>query len=127
MHGGQNMKDIRRLLCIPAAILLAIALTCGIGLWLEAREIEWQTNHLHELPHILTFAENKGADWATDELMADGVERFSKKSLYKKWGEPTESAEIPNEDVWSLSDQFQLIVQYNEHDQIERVTVVPRS
>lgn len=121
------MKDIKRLLWIPAFILLAIALTCGIGLWQEAREIEWQTNHLHELPHILTFAENRGADFAADELVADGVERFNKKSLYKKWGEPTGSAETANEDVWILSDRFQLIVQYNEYDRIERVAVVPRA
>ena len=78
-----------------------------------------------ELQHILTFAENKGADWATDELMISEVDGFRKKSLYKKWGNPTESAETAEEDIWVLSDQFQLVVNYDKHERIESVKVVP--
>ena len=45
----------------------------------------------------MTLAENRGADWATDELMINNIETFRKKSLYKKWGKPTESMETANE------------------------------
>ena len=118
------MKDMKRLLWIMAGIILAIALACGIDFWREAQVIKWQTDHMHELQHILIFAENKGTDWATDELMISGVDGFRKESLYKKWGEPTGSTETANEDIWILSNQFQLIVDYDEHEQIESVKVV---
>ena len=118
--GEVDMKDVKKLLWIAAGIILAIALACGINLWQNAQVIRWQTDHMPELQHILTFAENKGADWATDELMISGVDGFRKKSLYKKWGNPTES-----EDIWVLSDQFQLVVDYDKHERIESVKVVP--
>ena len=119
------MKDVKKLLWIAAGIILAIALSCGINLWQNAQVIRWQTDHMPELQHILTFAENKGADWATDELMISGVDGFRKKSLYKKWGNPTESVETAEEDIWVLSDQFQLVVDYDKHERIESVKVVP--
>lgn len=74
---------MKKLVWIAAGIILAIALACGINLWQNAQVIRWQTDHMPELQHILTFAENKGADWATDELMISGVDGFRKKSLYK--------------------------------------------
>ena len=123
--GEVDMKDVKKLLWIAAGIILAIALACGINLWQNAQVIRWQTDHMPELQHILTFAENKGADWATDELMISGVDGFRKKSLYKKWGNPTESAETAEEDIWVLSDQFQLVVDYDKHERIESVKVVP--
>ena len=46
--------------------------------------------------------------------MIDEIETFSKKNLYKKWGNPTESAEGAKEDIWILSEQFRLIVDYDE-------------
>ena len=136
------MKDVKKLLWIAAGIILAIALACGINLWQNAQVIRWQTDHMPELQHILTFAENKGADWATEELMISGVDGFRKKSLYKKWGNPTiivsdSSVEekkglykkwgnpTESEDIWVLSDQFQLVVDYDKHERIESVKVVP--
>ena len=136
------MKDVKKLLWIAAGIILAIALACGINLWQNAQVIRWQTDHMPELQHILTLAENKGADWATDELMISGVDGFRKTSLYKKWGNPTiivsdSSVEekkglykkwgnpTESEDIWVLSDQFQLVVDYDKHERIESVKVVP--
>lgn len=120
--GGVDMK---RRLWIVAGIILAIALACGIEFWKEAQAINWETEHILELRHILTLAENRGADWATDELMINNIDTFRKKSLYKKWGEPTESVETANEDIWILSDKFQLIVDYDDYERIDSVKVVP--
>ena len=53
----------RRLWIAAAGIIFVIALACGIELWRENRTIKWQTDRIQELQHILTFAENKGADW----------------------------------------------------------------
>lgn len=116
---------MKKRLWIATGIILAIALACGIGLWREAQTVKWQTDHLHELAHILTFSENKGADWATDELMINHIETFRKESLYKKWGEPTESVEAGKEDIWILSNQFQLVVTYDDRERIERAKIVP--
>ena len=116
---------MKRRLWIAAGILLIIALAVGIGFWKEAQTIKWQTAHMHELSHILIFAEDKGADRATDALVLDGVERFSRKSLYKKWGNPDESAEDAKEDIWILSDRFRLVVTYDDQDRVEHVRVVP--
>ena len=98
------MKDIKRLRWIAAGIALAIAVACGIDAWNEAQAIKRETDRMPELWHILTFAENKGADWATEELLISNVDSFQKDSLYKKWGEPTERLESAKEDVWALSD-----------------------
>ena len=57
--------------------------------------------------------------------MIDEIETFSKKNLYKKWGNTTESAEGAKEDIWILSEQFRLIVDYDEHDRGESLKVVP--
>lgn len=115
---------MKRRLQIVAGIILAIALLCGIEFWNEAQAIKRETEHLLDLQRILTLAENRGADWATDELMINNIETFRKKSLYKKWGKPTESMETANEDIWVLSDQFRLIVDYYKDERIESVKVV---
>ena len=57
--------------------------------------------------------------------MIDEIETFSKRNLYKKWGNSTESAEGAKEDMWILSEQFRLIVDYDEHERVESVKVVP--
>ena len=115
---------MKRRLWIVAGIILAIALAFAIGFWKEAQAIKQETEHILELQRILTLAENRGADWATDELMINMIETFSKKSLYKKWGNPTESVETAKEDIWILSDQFQLIVDYDDYERVESVKVV---
>ena len=65
----------RRLWIAAAGIILVSALACGIELWRENRTIKWQADRIHELQHILTFAENKGADWATDCAREGGFKR----------------------------------------------------
>nr|WP_302657727.1 hypothetical protein [uncultured Dysosmobacter sp.] len=118
---------MKKRLWIVVGIILVIALALGIGFWKEAQATNQNTEHILELQRILTLAENRGADWATDELMINEIETFSKKSLYKKWGNPTESVETTKEDIWILSDQFQLIVDYDNHERVESVKVVPRT
>ena len=118
-------KQWRVILWAAAGIVLVIALVCGMEVWQEARAVDREAERLPELRNILTLAENKGADWATDELTIAHVDTFRKKSLYQKWGEPTGSSEAANEDVWLLSDQFQLTVYYNDRERAERVKVVP--
>ena len=117
--------DMKKRLWIVAGIILAIALFFGIEFWKEVQATSRETEHILELQRILTLAENRGADWATDELMINEIETFDKKSLYKKWGNPTESMEDAKEDIWVLSDQFQLIVDYDDYERVESVKVVP--
>ena len=72
----------------------------------------------------MTLAENRGADWATDELLINNVESLRKQSLYKKWGKPTERVSSAEEDIWVLSDQFRLVVDYDNAERIESIKVV---
>ena len=116
---------MKKRLWIVAGIILAVALAFGIGFWKEAQTANEKAKHILDLSRILTLAENRGADWATDELKINEIETFSKKSLYKKWGNPTESVETAKEDIWILSEQFRLIVDYDEHERIKSVKVVP--
>ena len=115
---------MKRRLWIAAGIALAATLVIGIGFWKEAQTISRETEHILGLQYILTLAENRGAEWATDELMINEIERYSKKSLYKKWGDPTESMEAEKKDVWILSDQFQLIADYDDNGRVESVKVI---
>lgn len=75
-----------------------------------------------ELWHILTLAENRGADWATDELLINNAESLRKQRLYKKWGETTERVSSAKEDIWVLSDQFRLVVDYDDAERIESIS-----
>ena len=56
--------------------------------------------------------------------MINNVDSFKKASLYKKWGEPTDHVASAKEDIWVLSDQFRLIVDYDDTERIERIKVV---
>ena len=116
---------MKRAVWIASGIILTMVLFFGIKIWKENQAIKRETERIPELWHILTFAESRGADWATDELMINNIDSFRKKSLYRKWGEPSESAETANEDIWILSDQFQLIVDYNAYGRAEKMKVVP--
>ena len=51
--------------------------------------------------------------------MINEIETFSKKNLYKKWGNPTESAEGAKEDIWIQSEQCRRIVDYDEQERVE--------
>ena len=115
---------MKKRLLIVAGVILVVALAFGMGFWKEAQATNQKMEHMLDLSRILTLAENRGADWATDELMINEIETFSKKNLYKKWGNPTESAETAKEDIWILSEQFRLIVDYDEHERVESVKVV---
>ena len=116
---------MKKRLLIVAGVILVVALAFGMGFWKEAQATNQKMEHMLDLSRRLTLAENRGADWATDELMINEIETFSKKNLYKKWGNPTESAETAKEDIWILSEQFRLIVDYDEHERVESVKVLP--
>ena len=105
---------MKKRLLIVAGVILVVALAFGMGFWKEAQATNQKMEHILDLSRILTLAENRGSDWAADELMINEIETFSKKNLYKKWGNPTESAEGAKEDIWILSEQFRLIVDYDE-------------
>ena len=115
---------MKKLCWIIVGIVLIVVLACGIAAWEDAQTIKWQTDRMPELWHLLTFAEEKGADRATDELLINNVDSFQKASLYQKWGEPTERSASAREDIWVLSDQFRLIVDYDDAERIERMKVV---
>lgn len=91
---------MKKRLLIVAGVILVVALAFGMGFWKEAQATNQKMEHILDLSRILTLAENRGTDWATDELMINEIETFSKKNLYKKWGNPTESAEGAKEDIW---------------------------
>ena len=118
---------MKKRLLIVVGIIMAVVLAFGIGFWKEAQVTNQKAEHILDLSRILTLAENRGADWATDELMINEIETSSKKSLYKKWGKPTESVENAKEDIWILSEQFRLIVDYDEHERVESVKVIPNT
>lgn len=118
---------MKKLLWIVTGVILIIAAVLGMEFWKETQTINRETESLIDLRRILTLAENRGADWATDELMIDNIETFRKKSLYKKWGEPTEKEKNDNEDIWILSDEFKLIVDYDDREHIEKVRIVSGS
>lgn len=59
---------MKKRLWIVAGIILAITLAFGIGFWKEAQTTNEKAEHILDLSRILTLAENRGADWATDEL-----------------------------------------------------------
>ena len=115
---------MKRSLQIVAGMILVIALAFGIEFWKEAQAINREAEHLLDLQRILALAENRGADWATDELLINQVDSLRKKSLYKKWGEPSGRTESANQDIWVLSHQFRLIVDYDKDERIESVKVV---
>ena len=71
-------------LLIVAGVILVVALAFGMGFWKEAQATNQKMEHILDLSRILTLAENRGMDWATDELMINEIETFSKKNLYKK-------------------------------------------
>ena len=114
---------MKKRLLLVAGIILIIVL--GGIIWKDTQEKNRETNLLHDLQHILTFAEQKGADYATDELLYLVTYSYKKDSLHKEWEEPSESVETANEDIWKLSDSFQLVIGYDRNEQVEKVMVVP--
>ena len=78
---------------------------------------------IHDLDHVLTFAEQKGPDYAADVLRYLDTYSYTKDDLRLKWGDPTESLSDSNEDIWLLSDEYQLVIKYDSDEDVERITV----
>lgn len=78
---------------------------------------------IHELEHILTFAEQKGPDYAADQLLYLDTYSYIKDDLHQKWGVPDESGADSHEDIWVLSDEYQLVIKYDADEEVEKITV----
>lgn len=76
---------------------------------------------IHELWHVLAFAENKGEDYAADMLDYLILRNYTKTDLRNKWGTPTEMV-----DIWKLSEEYDLVIEYDINDEVKRVEVLQR-
>ena len=65
---------MKKRLLIVAGVILVAALAFGMGFWKEAQATNQKMEHILDLSRILTLAENRGSDWATDELMINEIE-----------------------------------------------------
>lgn len=79
---------------------------------------------IHELDDVLCFAEHKGSDYAADELLYLDTYSYTKDDLRLKWGEPNESIADTNEDIWLLSDEYQLVIGYGDREDVWSIRVL---
>lgn len=105
---------MKRRLCIVIGVVLVLVSLGGIAWWQDVQAENRQLAKMPELRNILIRAENRGAEWATDELMINGVDKNSEREiLCRKWGEPAGSEAVAdgitedgiNADVWVLSEE----------------------
>ena len=82
---------------------------------------------IHELHHVLTFAEQKGSDYAADVLLYLETYSYTNDDLHQKWGVPNENIADTNEDIWLLSDEYQIVIKYDEDDIVEKIVVKTQS
>lgn len=80
---------------------------------------------IHELWHVLAFAEDKGEDYAADILDYLILRSYTKTDLHKKWGSPTEIIEDSDEDIWQLSDRYCLVIEYDTNEEVKKIEVLP--
>lgn len=124
---------MKRRLCIVIGVVLVLVSLGGIAWWQDVQAENRQLAKMPELRNILIRAENRGAEWATDELMINGVDKNSEREiLYRKWGEPAESGAVAdgitedgiNADVWVLSEEFCLVVEYDSEGRSRSMKVM---
>lgn len=111
---------------LPVIIGLIVVLALGVVIWKQTRTNtrDLNLNRIHGLEHVLTYAEQKGANYAADRLDYLITYSYTKDDLRKKWGLPNESAE--DADIWELSDEFQLRIAYGADEQVWKVEVVSK-
>ena len=98
--------------------------TLGIIFWQNRGTGEKNPASIHELWHVLAFAEDKGEDYAADVLDYLIVRSYTKTDLHKKWGPPTEMVADNNEDIWKLSEEYDLVIEYDINDEVKRIVVL---
>lgn len=115
---------MKKRIVIVVSVLSVIVLVLGGILWNNAK-ITKKMAAIHELPHVSTFTEQKGAEYAADQLDYLIVYRYTKDDLLKKWGTPNKRVADPGADVWVLSDKNQLVVYYDADREVSRIEVEP--
>ncbi len=106
-----------------ACLLVLVAL--GIVFWQNRGTDEKNPASIHELWHVLAYAEDKGEDYAADMLDYLIVRSYTKTDLHKKWGPPTKIVADSNEDIWQLSEEYSLVIEYDIDDEVKRIEILP--
>ncbi len=113
---------MKKRVLLVMCVLIIVAL--GIVFWQSRGTGEKNPASIHELWHILVYAEDKGEDYAADMLDYLIVGSYTKTDLHKKWGMPTESVVDSNEDIWQLSLEYRLVIEYDINDEVRRIEVL---
>jgi len=108
---------------IAAIIALGIALCIAAQYKRQANTTKMLAS-IHELDDVLCFAEHKGPDYAADELIYLHTRSYTKDDLHLKWGEPNKSNADSNEDIWLLSDEYQLVIGYGDREDVWSIRVL---
>jgi hypothetical protein len=114
------MKKGKKLLII-AAIILSMMVAIIVY-----KNYSRNSNQLHTLESILTYAEQKGTDYAEDRLDYLITYSYKKNELHKAWGAPTDKLLNDNTDadVWLLSTIQHLVVYYDETEEVTKVKIL---
>lgn len=110
---------MKKWMIIIAVVLLVVIL---FGVVDHMEKDRQRMAEIHEMSHVLTYAEQKGTDYAADRMEHLVLYRYTRDELREKWGKPMENTE-DSVDVWQLSGEYRLIVQYRANDEAERITV----
>ena len=110
---------MKKIIAVVAVVLLVVII---FGVVDHMEKDRHRMAEIHELSHILTYAEQKGTDYAADRMEHLLLYRYTRDELREKWGKPIENTE-DSVDVWQLSGKYRLIVQYQANDEAERITV----
>ena len=108
---------------VAALLILGIAL-CIVTRYNRQVNTTKMLASIHELDDVLTFAEHKGCDYAADELLYLHTRSYTKDDLHLKWGEPNKCNTDPNEDIWLLSDEYQLVIGYGDREDVWNISVL---
>lgn len=118
------MNKKRMVLAGVAAILALGIVLCIATQYKRQANTTKMLASIHELDDVLCFAEHKGADYAADVLLYLHTRSYTKDNLRLKWGEPNESIVESNEDIWQLSDEYQLVIGYGDREDVWSIRVL---
>lgn len=113
----------KRIFLIVCLLLIAV---CGIVSWQNKRAEERRLGGMHELQHVLAYAEDKGEAYAADMLDYLIVKSYTKTELHKKWGTPAEIMPDVNKDQWELSEETLLAIEYDTNEEVKKIEVLPK-
>ena len=104
-------------ICVVAVCLFSVIA------WKSANTETKNSDNIHELDHVLTFAEQKGTSYAADQLDYLIVYSYTKADIQEKWGMPDNIATSKDKNIWQLSDEYQLIISYDTGEQVTKIEV----